>query len=180
MSVPQPSARLIRSDGVLAVADVSASVRFYRDQLGFGDEWTWGDPPDFGGVRWGKVNVMFCLQPQLAAHISGHQHAFAVERIDDLYALHEHNGVQIISPLEAKPWGLREYTVRDLNGYHLRFGEPYSEESRRAARGRLRPTISSRGSPPRKKSSACSTRWAGQIRRIATWFPWPWRTVFTA
>src|SRR5262249_8944472 len=23
-----------------------------------------------------------------------------------------------------KPWGLREYTVRDLNGYHLRFGEP--------------------------------------------------------
>src|SRR5262249_12789891 len=115
---------LSRSDAILAVADVVDTVRYYRDKLGFTGEWLWGDPPDFGGVTWGKVGVMFCLQPALAATIEGHQHAFLVSGLDRLHERHRNNGVQVISPLEAKPWGLREYTVRDCNGYHLRFGEP--------------------------------------------------------
>jgi GNAT superfamily N-acetyltransferase len=115
---------LSRSEAILAVADVVATVRNYREKLGFTREWLWGDPPTFGGVRWGKVGVMFCLQPALAACIEGHQHSFMVEGIERLYERHRQNGARIISPLEPKPWGLREYTVRDLNGYHLRFGEP--------------------------------------------------------
>src|SRR5262245_58932749 len=115
---------LSRSDASLAVADVVATVRFYRDKLGFTGEWLWGDPPDFGGVTWGKIGLMFCLQPALAANIEGHQHAFLVSGLDWLYQRHRNDGVQVISPLEAKPWGMREYTVRDLNGYYLRFGEP--------------------------------------------------------
>jgi GNAT superfamily N-acetyltransferase len=115
---------LCRSDAILAVADVPAAVRFYCDKLGFTGEWLWGDPPTFGGVSWGKVSVMFCLQPDLAAHVEGHQHYFFVRGIDRLHERHRQNGLPIVSPLEAKPWGLREYTVRDANGYHLRFGEP--------------------------------------------------------
>jgi GNAT superfamily N-acetyltransferase len=113
-----------RSEAILAVADVAAAVRFYRDQLGFTGEWLWGDPPTFGGVSWARVGLMFCLQPDLAARVEGHQHYFFVSGIDGLYDRHRQNGVPIVSPLEAKPWGLREYTARDLNGYHLRFGEP--------------------------------------------------------
>jgi GNAT superfamily N-acetyltransferase len=67
---------------------------------------------------------MFCLQPELAARVEGHQHAFFVNGIDRLFEQHRNNAVPIIAPLEAKPWGLREYVVRDPNGYHLRFGEP--------------------------------------------------------
>lgn len=115
---------LTRSEGIFSVADVPATVRFYRDKLGFVGEWLWGDPPTFGGVTWGKVGVMFCLDPELAAKVEGHYHAFAVTGIDELYARHRANGVDIVSPLELKPWGMREYTVRDLNGYHLRIGEP--------------------------------------------------------
>jgi catechol 2,3-dioxygenase-like lactoylglutathione lyase family enzyme len=121
-SEPAP-VTLSRSEAILAVADVAATVRFYRDKLGFTREWLWDDPPTFGGVSWGKVGVMFCLQPALAARVEGHQHAFFVSGIDRLHQRHRDNGVQVISPLEAKPWGLREYTVRDPNGYHLRFGE---------------------------------------------------------
>jgi ribosomal protein S18 acetylase RimI-like enzyme/predicted enzyme related to lactoylglutathione lyase len=120
--IPPPG--VTRSVAIFAVADVPAAVRFYRDQLGFTDEWLWGEPPTFGGVSWGKVNVMFCLQPALAANIEGHQHAFFVSGIDRLHERHRDNGVQVISPPEDKPWGLREYTVRDPHGYHLRFGEP--------------------------------------------------------
>lgn len=115
---------LTASNSILAVADVVATVRFYCDKLGFTGEWLWGEPPNFAGVTWGKVGVMFCLQPALAARIEGHQHGFMVEGLDRLYERHRENGVQFLSPLEAKPWGLREYTVRDLNGYHLHFAEP--------------------------------------------------------
>jgi GNAT superfamily N-acetyltransferase len=124
MSGETVPAAVCRSEAILAVADVAAAVQFYRDKLGFTGEWLWDDPPTFGGVSWGKVGVMFCLQPALAARVEGHQHSFFVSGVDRLYERHRDNGVPVISPLEAKPWGLREYTVRDPNGYRLRFGEP--------------------------------------------------------
>src|SRR5689334_11745856 len=99
------------SQAILAVADVMTAIRFYRDRLGFTHEWVWGDPPDFGGVSWGKVNLMFNLAPELASKVAGHQHAFMVTGIDRLYERHRQNGVPIVSPLGAKPWGLREYTA---------------------------------------------------------------------
>jgi GNAT superfamily N-acetyltransferase/uncharacterized glyoxalase superfamily protein PhnB len=137
MTVEQRPARLIRSEAILAVSDVGATIRHYRDVLGFADQWTWGDPPDFGGVRWGKVGVMFSLQPDLATRVEGHQHSIFVEGIDALYERHRRHGARIVSPLEAKPWGLREYTVRDINGYYLRFGEGGSD--RRPPGHELRP-----------------------------------------
>lgn len=114
---------LSSSQPIFAARDVVEAVRFYRDTLGFTDEWLWGDPPDFGGVCWGKVGVMFCLDPDLARQIEGHMHSIFVNNVAALYERHRAAGAPIVSPLEAKPWGLREYTVRDPNGYHLRFGE---------------------------------------------------------
>jgi catechol 2,3-dioxygenase-like lactoylglutathione lyase family enzyme len=91
------SVALSRSEAILAVADVAAAMRFYRDKLGFTGEWLWDDPPTFGGVSWGKVSVMFCLQPALAAKVEGHQHAFFVTGIERLYERHRDNGVCSVS-----------------------------------------------------------------------------------
>ena len=54
------------SEPIFPVADVVATVRYYRDVLGFEKDWVWGEPPDFGGVRWGKVggNVRPSIQAQ--------------------------------------------------------------------------------------------------------------------
>jgi catechol 2,3-dioxygenase-like lactoylglutathione lyase family enzyme len=113
---------LNRSEAILAVRDVKEAVDFYTQKLGFSGEWLWGDPVTFGGVRYGEVGTMFGLQPKLAAQVDGHQHAYFTDRIDELHADHVQRGAPIVSPIEDKPWGLREYTVRDPNGYHLRFG----------------------------------------------------------
>jgi catechol 2,3-dioxygenase-like lactoylglutathione lyase family enzyme len=117
------------SEPIFPVADVVDTVRYYREVLGFRDGWTWGDPPDFGGVRWGKVGAMFSLQSGPEAKVGGQWHSFFVEGIDAFYGLHRRNGATICSPLEAKPWGLREYTVRDLNGHYLRFGQRGSDRT---------------------------------------------------
>src|SRR4051794_24842782 len=61
---------LIRdSEPVFPVADVVATVGYYRDVLGFREGWTWGEPPDFGGVRWGKIGVMFSIPSEPGAKV---------------------------------------------------------------------------------------------------------------
>jgi GNAT superfamily N-acetyltransferase len=126
---------LIRSsEPIFPVADVVATVGYYHDVLGFREGWTWGEPPDFGGVRWGKIGVMFALPSEPDVKIGGQSHSFFVEGVDALHDLHDCNGAAICSPLEAKPWGLREYTVRDLNGHYLRFGQRGSDRSATAGR----------------------------------------------
>jgi GNAT superfamily N-acetyltransferase len=122
------------SEPIFPVADVVATARYYRAVLGFADEWLWGDPPDFGGVRWGRIGVMFARRSGPDAKAGGQWHSFFVEGIDALYDLHRRNGATICSPLEAKPWGLREYAVRDLDGHYLRFGQRDSDRSATAGR----------------------------------------------
>jgi GNAT superfamily N-acetyltransferase len=122
------------SEPIFPVADVVATVRYYREVLGFAEEWVWGDPPEFGGVRWGRVGAMFALQSGPDAKINAQWHSFFVEGIDTLYSRHSRNGASIYSPLGAKPWGLREYTVKDLNGHYLRFGQRGSDRSATAGR----------------------------------------------
>lgn len=122
------------SEPIFPVTDVVATTRYYREVLGFEQDWLWGNPPDFGGVRWGKIGAMFALQSNPDAQVGGQWHSFFVEGIDLLYSLHNRNGATIHSPLESKPWGLREYTVRDLNGHYLRFGQRGSDRAATAGR----------------------------------------------
>jgi catechol 2,3-dioxygenase-like lactoylglutathione lyase family enzyme len=122
------------SEPIFPVRDVVATVRYYRAVLGFADGWLWGDPPDFGGVRWGEIGVMFAQESGPDAKVGGQCHAFFVEGIDALYDLHRRNGATTCSPPEAKPWGLREYTVRDLDGHYLRFGQRVSDRPAKAGR----------------------------------------------
>jgi uncharacterized glyoxalase superfamily protein PhnB/ribosomal protein S18 acetylase RimI-like enzyme len=121
--------RMIRtSEPVFAVRDVRATIAYYRTILGFESEWLWGEPPTFGGTRWGQVQVMFCQQQALQAHIEGHQHFFRSDDVQSLYDRHKASGANIIEDIENKPWGVREYIVRDPNGYHLRFAGPEKYE----------------------------------------------------
>ena len=42
---------------ILNVSDVSASLAFYTNVLGFEESWHWGHPPTFGGVRSGPFST---------------------------------------------------------------------------------------------------------------------------
>ncbi|MEM8781242.1 MAG: GNAT family N-acetyltransferase [Planctomycetota bacterium] len=113
-----------RSEPIFAVRDVNETLAFYRDVLGGGGEWTYGDPPGFGGVRLGSVQLCFQRQPEVAGKIEGLEHFLFAEQIDALYEQHAAAGAPIVEPIENKPWGLREYVVRDPNGYRLRIHGP--------------------------------------------------------
>ena len=52
---------------VLAVKDVTETVEYWHKVLGFPNKWTWGEPPNHGGVAWQGVFVQFSQQPSLAS-----------------------------------------------------------------------------------------------------------------
>ncbi|HEY3782089.1 MAG TPA: GNAT family N-acetyltransferase [Fimbriimonadaceae bacterium] len=110
---------------ILTTLDVARTIQFYTEVLGFTSSWADSDPATFGAASWGKVRIMFSQDPERAGRTEGQEIWIDVDDVNALYAQHLERGAMILSPIEDKPWGFREYTVRDPNGYHLRFaGSP--------------------------------------------------------
>ena len=104
----------------LSVADVRAAVDFYVERLGFTEGFVWGDPPTTAGVDLGKVQLMM---NQGTPSPAGWSVYFVVDDVDALHAFHQAHGVAVLEAPADRPWGLREYGVRDLHGHQLRFGQ---------------------------------------------------------
>ncbi|HEX9693252.1 MAG TPA: VOC family protein [Gemmatimonadales bacterium] len=103
----------------LAVRDVPAAVEFYTTRLGFRLGFTWGDPPTMAGVNLGRVQ-MFLEQGTPGA--GGCSLYFVVGNADELYEFQRAKGVEVVEAPGDRHYGLRDYRVRDLDGYVLGFG----------------------------------------------------------
>ncbi|MEO1164656.1 MAG: GNAT family N-acetyltransferase [Chloroflexota bacterium] len=114
---------------VLHVHDIVATTDYYRDKLGFHVDFHYGDPPTHAGVSRGEwsgniVALQLSLVPPEREIIpAGHYHIRVGMRVDDLHAQYKEAGVEILSEPEDKPWGFREFTIRDLNGHVLIFAQ---------------------------------------------------------
>jgi catechol 2,3-dioxygenase-like lactoylglutathione lyase family enzyme len=100
-------------------ADIPAAVAFYTTKLGFRVTFTANDPPTMAGVSLGHVEVFL---EQGAPGPQGCSMYFVVDDADELYEFHRAGGVEIVVPPDDRHYGLRDYAVRDLNGYQLSFG----------------------------------------------------------
>ena len=103
----------------LPVRDVLAAADFYTTKLGFTLGFTWGDPPEIAGVNLGKVQMFLERGTPNPAGCSVY---FVVSDADELHEFHRAGGVDIVVPPGDRPYGLRDYRVRDLHGYALGFG----------------------------------------------------------
>jgi uncharacterized glyoxalase superfamily protein PhnB len=113
---------------VIATEDVAASVDYFVRTLGFAPDFTWGDPPVYAGVRAGGAEVYLTHDPATSRAIRERGLApdvfLWVTGIDGVYARHRAQGAEIIEALSDRPWGARQYVVREPNGYHLKIAEP--------------------------------------------------------
>ena len=101
----------------LPVADVERAQRHYRDALGFEIGWRYpGD--DIGAVS--RDGVAIFLRRRTAPFEPAVHWVFA----EDLDAAHEAlraSGARIVEPIATQPWGLRQFTVEDLDGNRFHF-----------------------------------------------------------
>ena len=116
---------------VIATSDVLGTVRYFEQTLGFRQQWTWGDPPVYAGVRAGGALLYVTHDPELASTIRERRLApdifLWVSDIDSVYAHHRATRADITEELAARPWGIRQYVVREPNGYLLKVAESQEE-----------------------------------------------------
>jgi catechol 2,3-dioxygenase-like lactoylglutathione lyase family enzyme len=103
------------------VNDLDATVDFYTQKLGFTLAFKWGEPPSFAGLNLDRVQIF--LDATRKPDPNGCCLFFNVADVDELLAFHRANGVEIAQDIGDRPWQIRDYTVRDLNGYHIVFGQ---------------------------------------------------------
>jgi len=103
----------------LAVSDVAVAVEFYTKKLGFWVAFTEGDPPTFAGVNLGDVQIFL---RQATPCPDGGVVYFLVGDADELHDFHRANGAEIAQALDDRPYHIRDYSVRDLDGNYLCFG----------------------------------------------------------
>lgn len=123
-------AELRTAEPVFAVADISATIQWYEEQLGFiGDPFPDCEPYVFGILR--RNNVTIFLQrivgyekPDLYNKRSGGvwDAYIHVHGIQDLYESVRAEAT-IVQPLRQQPYGNWEFEVKDPNGYILVFSE---------------------------------------------------------
>jgi predicted enzyme related to lactoylglutathione lyase len=104
---------------ILNVKNFAASMDYYVTKLGFRKKWDWGDPPTFGCVTRGKVEIFFC---QGAQGQPGVWMSIFMGDVDALYEEYKASGAIIRQAPTNMPWGTREMNVQDPDGHCLRMG----------------------------------------------------------
>jgi uncharacterized glyoxalase superfamily protein PhnB len=96
----------------LPVADVERAQQHYRDALGFEIGWLY-EGKEIGAVSRGKLAIFFRKRKM---PFEPAVHWVFAEDIDASYQELMSSGANIVDHLERKPWGLRQFTVEDLDG----------------------------------------------------------------
>jgi uncharacterized glyoxalase superfamily protein PhnB len=96
----------------LPVADVERAQQYYRDVFGFEIGWLMPGK-EMGAVLGGETTLFFRRREGTFEPVV--QWVFA-EDIDAAYEGMKTVGANIVETLERKPWGLRQFAVKDLDG----------------------------------------------------------------
>jgi catechol 2,3-dioxygenase-like lactoylglutathione lyase family enzyme len=119
-----------RSGAHLPVRNLKQTLDFYRDTLGFYEEWIWKDKD--GGIRRDDMRLLFGEDPDYTATINNDKNRlnllWFVESIDEIFAEFKEKKIEILSELTEYPYGMKEFAFVDINGYYIRVAESIDEK----------------------------------------------------
>src|SRR5437764_298878 len=116
--------KVVQTRHVLAVKDLKIEAAYYLDKLGFDRDFT---APGWEFLSFGDFKVMFveCSYDMTAESTVNHSwldHAL-IENVDKIYQEFIDRGAVILSSIENKPWGIREFSVVTPDGHRITFGQ---------------------------------------------------------
>lgn len=112
-----PRPVLVHPTPELPVEDVERAQHHYRDALGFEIRWLYPGG-EIGAVSRDDVAIFFRRR---ARPFEPAIHWVFAEDIDAMYVSLQASGARIVEPLERKPWGLRQFTLEDIDGNRFYF-----------------------------------------------------------
>lgn len=109
---------------VLAVLDLEKSTDYYVSVLGMSIDFT---APGWSFLSRGSFRVMLgeCIDAIPPADLGDHSY-YGYVTVDDIDALFEEyraSGAAFTQHLATKPWGMREFGIRTVDGHRLMFGQ---------------------------------------------------------
>lgn len=110
---------------VLAVRDLKASTAYYTDVLGFRRDPIDAEGWSFLSLGSWHLRLGECPDALPASELGDHSF-YAYVELDDVTTYHdavEERGAEIVSELGDKPWGMREFGVRTVDGHRIHFGQ---------------------------------------------------------
>jgi len=115
----------------LAVKDMKQTIEFYKNSLGFkvGMAFPDADNPEY--VDLSKDGMVLMFIPTKNVGIGSKQKlGIGVNLymqingdIDEYYSELKNKGVKIVVDIKDEPYGIRDFTVEDINGYKLTFNQ---------------------------------------------------------
>ena len=115
----------------LAVRNMKRTIRFYRDSLGFkmGMAFPDADNPEYADLSKDGMVVMFIptgnvgigAKEKLGVGVNLYMQIDG--NIDEYCNELKNKGVKIIVDIKDQPYGIRDFTVEDINGYKLTFNQ---------------------------------------------------------
>jgi hypothetical protein len=118
--------KFIRCGPHLPVRNLRETINYYRDVLGFYDEWTFGDKD--GGIRRDEMRLLFGENPTHSDLVNNEAERLPlmwfVDNIDEIYEEFKSRKIPLAEELTTRAYGLREFAFIDINGYYIRVAEP--------------------------------------------------------
>lgn len=109
---------------VLAVLDLKKSTDYYRSLLGLSIDF---EVPGWSFLSRGNFRVMLgeCRDAIPPGELGDHSYYgyVTVSDADALYREYQRSGVEFTQRLADKPWGMREFGIRTIDGHRLMFGQ---------------------------------------------------------
>jgi uncharacterized glyoxalase superfamily protein PhnB len=116
----------------LRYEDVGAAVVWLRDVFGLREHLRWTGPD--GVVRHAEMRIEDayvelsgateeCPSPKALGGRVSQSLVVVVDDVDRHFSHAHERGAAIVSELEDKPWGMRQYTAEDLEGHRWEFSQ---------------------------------------------------------
>ena len=115
----------------LAIRDMKQTIQFYRDSLGFKIGMTFpnADNPEYADLSKDGMVLMFIPAENVGI---GREEKLGMGvniymkidgDIDEYYNELKDKGVKIVVDIKDEPYGIRDFTVEDIDGYKLTFNQ---------------------------------------------------------
>ena len=122
----------------IPVSDVSASVHYYRDKLGFTIDWLEADI-ELAGISRDDCRLFlagrrFRQELGSASPVMIWLNLHGTAEVDELHRAWRATGAILLTNPESKPWGLHEFTAADPDGNRFRVFYDVATPERELAR----------------------------------------------
>ena len=111
------------SAAIFPVSDLSRSIKFYTDKLGFEKTFEWGEPVYYAVVKKGGVGIHLTKRSDGGLPSKYHRALYIfVNDIDSVYKHCKDNEIRIVNQMEARDYKMKDFDIEDPDGYIITFG----------------------------------------------------------